>query len=287
MTTRDRTRLFISYRQSCVHHPVTCSVNEEKKRLLGMQTNIEMDCLPPDWSGTIDDVEELLADIQTDYEVLDRLYRKNMLPGFDDRRKDEGEIERLSMYTTQRFRKCQDLIKTVIPRSNATRAEVEIAKNVQIALANKVQAENMIFRKKQSAYLRQLCGTYQNIPLALQDTSAFQNVDSSGMMLESSLALSNDTEIASRTREIADITKRILELSDIFKEIQSMVTDQGSVLHYINVHIDNATTHVDNASKELSHAEVYQKKTKKRKLILLLIIVVVGLFIIFSIKFSR
>lgn len=63
--------------------------------------------------------------------------------------------------------------------------------------------------------------TYQKIFLPLEHT------ESSEEMLQSSLMVSNDSEITFREQEIANITKGIIELSDIFKEIQSLVTDQG------------------------------------------------------------
>ncbi|KAG5437861.1 hypothetical protein PCANB_000576 [Pneumocystis canis] len=274
MATRDRTRLFVAYRQSCIHHPVI----HMQERLGLLNETIEMDRLPPDWSGIIDEVENLLSEIIIDREALDRLYKKNMLPGFNDRRKDENEMERLCMLMTQRLKKCYTLIKTVVPRLGATQTEAIIAKNVQTSLVNKVQKENMVFRKRQSTYFQQLYGMHQNVP------STIQNVDDSEKMLQLSLFNANDTDIISREQDIMDIAKRIFELSDIFEEIQSMVTDQGNILDCININIDNTATHINNASKELNQAEIYQKKSRKRKFIILLIFIILGLFIIFLIK---
>ncbi|KAG4303262.1 hypothetical protein PCK1_000600 [Pneumocystis canis] len=255
MATRDRTRLFIAYRQSCLHHPVIST--QETCGLL--KDVIEMDRFPPDWSGIVDEVEQLLSEIVMDREALERLYKKNILPGFNDRRKDEDEIERLCMLMTQRLKKCHILIKTVVPRSDATQTEIIIAKNVQTALANKVQAENIVFRKRQTAYVQQLYGIHQNEPLAIQNT------DDSEKTLQLSLVQTNEANIISREQDIMDIAKRIFELSNIFEEIQSMVTDQGSLLDSINIHIDNTATHLHNASKELNQAGIYQKKSRKRK----------------------
>lgn len=97
MTTRDRTGLFLSYRQSFAHHPI--HLKDEERGLLDMV--IQIDYLPPDWSETIKEIDGLLQEIRSRGEMLDRLYRRNMLPGFDDRRKDQGEIEELCHHTTQ------------------------------------------------------------------------------------------------------------------------------------------------------------------------------------------
>ncbi|KTW28413.1 hypothetical protein T552_01675 [Pneumocystis carinii B80] len=246
MATRDRTGLFISYRQSFAHHPV--HLKDEEQGLLDMV--IDIDCLPPDWSETIKEIDGIMEEIRSKGEILERLYRKNMLPGFDDRRRDEGEMEQICNHTTQRLRRCQDLIKTVVPRPGSTQTETIITKNVQIVLANKVQMENMAFRKKQSAYLQQLRETYQKTFLPIEHT------ESSEEMFQSSLMVSNEAEITFREREIANITKGIVELSDIFKEIQSLVTDQGSIIDHINICAENTSTHMKDAKKELDYVIV-------------------------------
>lgn len=262
MATRDRTRLFVAYRQSCVHHPVAAH-SDEHCGLLG--DAVELDWLAPDWSACVGEVERLLQEISGEREALERLYKKNMLPGFDDRRHDEGEAQWRCMRVLQGFRRCQDLIRTVVPRHGATPTEAAIARNVQTALANKVQAENMLFKKKQSLYLQQLhrgsghtgalTDTYgKSVPkeegVPITGRGVREGCPEDGQMLV--VQRESEEEIARRERDIMDIAKRILELSDIFKEIQSVVTDQGSILDTISTNIENTGESMCEASKELS-----------------------------------
>ncbi|KAG4304641.1 hypothetical protein PORY_002034 [Pneumocystis oryctolagi] len=273
MATRNRTRLFIAYRQSCVHHPQR---QEERWSLLGAVELAELSGLQPDWCGTREAVERLLLEIGEDREALERLYKKNLLPGFDDRRRDQDDMEQRFMRMTERLRKCQNLIKAVIPRHGATLTEIKMAKNVQIALANKIQTENAIFRKKQSIndlLLVELHKVHQNTYTSDFNTSVVnqdsslesQDTNDSEKILQSPQRILNEAEIIYREKGIMDITKRMLELSDIFKEIQSIITSQGSILDCITTNIDDTAMHINNANKALTQCVYVTEYCKKLK----------------------
>jgi len=125
---------------------------------------IEMDLLPPRWADVSDEVADLLADIATRSQKLERLHQKHVLPGFNDeeaKRAEEGEIERLTQAVTKGFHDCHRCIKRVeqmVREARAgggmSRAEEAMAKNIQISLAARVQDASANFRKKQSAYLK-------------------------------------------------------------------------------------------------------------------------------------
>ncbi|CAI7564926.1 hypothetical protein N7533_005666 [Penicillium manginii] len=180
---RDRTNLYISYRQSFAHHPskkprfggpsngFDTSQPEESRRLIsetgGFEEDgdmvIEMDLLPPRWVDVQEEVSEYLADIAQKSSELDKLHQKHLLPGFGDedvRRKDEGTIERLTQDITRSFHDCQKAIQRietmVREQPGVTSGEETMAKNIQISLAQRVQEASARFRKKQSTYLRKL-----------------------------------------------------------------------------------------------------------------------------------
>ncbi|KAI9799973.1 MAG: hypothetical protein M1825_004344 [Sarcosagium campestre] len=188
---RDRTNLYISYRQSYSHHPSkkprflgpstghfsdNVSASEERRGLMSAgafeddgDAIIEMDLLPPRWVDISDEVTELLTDIAKKSLKLDRLHSKHVLPGFDDehvRREEEGEIERLTQDITRGFHACQKAIKrveTMVRESRqqgagVSKGEETMARNIQISLAGRVQEASAGFRKKQSAYLKKLRG---------------------------------------------------------------------------------------------------------------------------------
>ncbi|KAF3394598.1 t-SNARE affecting a late Golgi compartment protein 2 [Penicillium rolfsii] len=183
---RDRTNLYISYRQSFTHHPSkkprfgatngfdAPSQPEESRRLIsetgGFEEDgdmvIEMDLLPPRWVDVQEEVSELLADIAQKSAELDKLHQKHLLPGFGDehlRRQDEGTIERLTQDITRCFHSCQNAIKRIDmmvreskQQGGVTSGEETMAKNIQISLASRVQESSARFRKKQSTYLKKL-----------------------------------------------------------------------------------------------------------------------------------
>lgn len=147
---RDRTNLYISYRQSYAHHPAkrtrygdssaTSSslagadrfggsgnsllflADEDRRGLLSSGASddgdavIEMDLLPPRWAEVNDDVTELLAEIAQKSQKLDRLHQKHVLPGFNDeeaKRAEESEIEDLTQQITKGFHQCHKCIQKV------------------------------------------------------------------------------------------------------------------------------------------------------------------------------
>ncbi|KAI5781219.1 t-snare, syntaxin [Geopyxis carbonaria] len=308
---RDRTNLYISYRSSYSHKPARSqrstypsssafAADEDRRGLLSPGDDddavIEMDLLPPRWTDYSDEVTELLGEISRKAATLDRLHSKHVLPGFDDNRSaEEGEIERLTTEITASFHRCQDKIRKIT--ATGSNAEVAMARNMQVALATRVQDASTAFRKKQSAYLKKLRGiSGMGTPLDFRtgspalygDGDPTADVSFSQRALQQSATLtSHDAAIMQREREITDIARGILELADIFKELQTMVIDQGTMLDRIDYNVDLMNVHVKAADKEMGVAQGYQKKTTKRKIIFLLLLLVVGLFIVVTIKPRR
>ncbi|KAF2477537.1 t-SNARE affecting a late Golgi compartment protein 2 [Lindgomyces ingoldianus] len=185
---RDRTNLFISYRQSYSHHPAkkpryggppsngfgdSGRVSEERLGLMSAgafeddgDAVIEMDLLPPRWLDIQDEVTEYLAEIAKQTRKLDQLHQKHVLPGFDDeevKRREEREIEGLTQDITRGFQKCQKAIKRIETmvreahqHGSINSGEEMMAKNLKISLASRVGDVSAMFRKKQSAYLKKL-----------------------------------------------------------------------------------------------------------------------------------
>jgi syntaxin 16 len=190
---RDRTNLYISYRQSNAHHPrqrnrygpggsstvaqgansssVLFSADDDRRGLLSQgayeddgDAVIEMDLLPPRWADITDEVTEILGRVAREGQALERLHQKHVLPGFNDdetKKAEESEIERLTQQITRGFHECHMCIKRVeqmVKESKAqgqmTKAEETMARNIQTNLATRVQEASANFRKKQSAYLK-------------------------------------------------------------------------------------------------------------------------------------
>ncbi|OLN97442.1 t-SNARE affecting a late Golgi compartment protein 2 [Colletotrichum chlorophyti] len=341
---RDRTNLYISYRQSYAHHPTKrtkyggsaaggnafgdafgsssyASGSDDTRGLLSAgafegdgDAVIEMDLLPPRWADVSDEITDLLADVATKSQALERLHQKHVLPGFNDeetKKAEEREIETLTQQITKGFHDCHRCIQRVEQMvreskhsGTITSAEETMAKNIQISLASRVQEASSLFRKKQSAYLKKLRGmsglgvggigdrgsTPQPSSSSYMDPSVLESdadrsfSQSTIQATQQKLLQSNDAAIIQREREIEDIAQGIIELADIFRDLQNMVIDQGTMLDRIDYNVERMTTDVKGAEKELVVAAGYQKKTTKRKIILLLMIIVGGMFILLLVK---
>ncbi|RFU80884.1 syntaxin 16 [Trichoderma arundinaceum] len=336
---RDRTNLYISYRQSYAHHPNQRSkyasggfsdayssssfAHEDRRGLLSSgafeddgDAVIEMDLLPPRWTDISDEITDLLAEIATKSQRLDKLHQTHVLPGFDDdeaKKTEEVQIERLTQEITKGFHQCHQRIQKVEQMvresqqsGTITRAEETMAKNIQISLATRVQEASANFRKKQSAYLkmpelRGMGGLGAISPIdrptspmpgssymdpSLQESDADRSFSQSTLQvaMQQKTLHSNDAVIAQREREIEDIAQGIIELSDLFRDLQTMIIDQGTMLDRIDYNVERMNTEVKAADKELKIASGYQKRNIKRKVILLLLILVAGLFILLLVK---
>ncbi|KAF1983076.1 t-SNARE [Aulographum hederae CBS 113979] len=185
---RDRTNLFISYRQSYSHHPAkktkysghasngfgdNSTLSEETRGLMSAgafeddgDAVIEMDLLPPRWLDIQDVVTEHLEEVTRQTKQLDQLHQKHVLPGFDDedvKKKEEREIEQLTQEITRQFQSCQKAIKRIESmvreskdQGGISRGEETMAQNLKISLATRVGEVSALFRKKQATYLKKL-----------------------------------------------------------------------------------------------------------------------------------
>ncbi|KAK4215921.1 t-SNARE [Rhypophila decipiens] len=169
---RDRTNLYISYRQSYDHHPtkrnryapsgagdrfggtsgtstsVLFSADEDRRGLLSSDPYdvdngdavIEMDLLPPRWADISDEVAEHLGEIARKSQKLERLHQKHVLPGFNDeeaKNAEEREIEQLTQSITRGFHDCHRCIQRIEHMVREGKA------NGQMSRADETMAKNV------------------------------------------------------------------------------------------------------------------------------------------------
>jgi syntaxin 16 len=229
MSWRDRTNLFISYRQSYTHHPASrtqfggsainapsntsSNVAEERRGLMsaaGGQDGdaiIEMGALPPRWADIQDEVIDVLEAIQRSMKRLDPMHAKHVLPGFEDdavKKREGREIEALTQEITRGFQTCQRHIKRVEAMvrqekqkdKGISKSEETMARNLQISMATKVGEVSAIFRKKQSSYLkkmRTLGGMSVSLDNALKVNASNPYADPSMLESEADRSFSQST----------------------------------------------------------------------------------------------
>lgn len=349
---RDRTNLFISYRRTFPHHNFEKKNKKKKKtrfdtlpeeeqglmsnqlRVSGEyhdatqrfddsgdnQQDIELSTLPPVFIDIADEIDSILGEIDVKTESLTKLYKKNLLPGFNDRTMDEEEIEKLNYVITSKFQNCFMLIKKLelmrkknsIENNFKTKSDIIMLDNIKKNYALKIQQASSNFRKLQNNYIKFLKeddfepitskkppqhlntysesgdagGDYDPVLEELETAEAEQYSRNAIQQTQTHLRQNNqlDSLIREREMEINKIAKGVLEVSAIFKEMQNMVIEQGTVLDRIDYNLENTKVDLQQASKELTRATNYQKQTNKCKLILLLSLIVFALLIILIIK---
>ncbi|OIW29853.1 t-SNARE [Coniochaeta ligniaria NRRL 30616] len=171
---RDRTNLYISYRQSYAHHPrqrnrygpsttnagagalgassgsnagVLFSADDDRRGLLSQgaydaddgDAVIEMDLLPPRWADITDEVTDILAEVARQGQTLERLHQKHVLPRFNDdetKKAEEGEIERLTQQITRGFHDCHRCIQKVEQMVRESKAQGQMTKAEEVMAKN-------------------------------------------------------------------------------------------------------------------------------------------------------
>ncbi|OSD01246.1 t-SNARE [Trametes coccinea BRFM310] len=324
-TTRSRTLLFISYRDSRAGSPrsrrsrvITNYDNaqdedDEHERLINADSgHIAIDAeLPPKWVDIADQVKEILAGVEAKMAVLDKLHAKHVLPGFSDRSAEEREIEAATTEITKDFRQCHALIQRIgsMPQHSfppaqpgQSRHHELAAKNVQRGLAARVQELSATFRKKQRVYMEKMQGHAIKNQDLLAASGAVSLRGSAGMsaldedmeaaasstdgVIVRQLAMVPD-ELQARDRELAEIARSIASLAELFKDLQSLVIDQGTLLDSVEYNIEQTATQMEDAVRELDTATKYQKNTGRRQCIFLLLLLIFGLILVLIFKPRR
>ncbi|CAE6471607.1 unnamed protein product [Rhizoctonia solani] len=315
-TTRSRTNLFISYRDSQARasryarsrrHYVDVDDDPdagEAQRLIiddnPENAALHIDIAPP-WLDISDQVEVAIVDTRNKILALDKLHAKHVLPGFKDRSAEEREIEQRTSEITREFRRCHSLIQrisasshTFPPNSQSSQNDVTSAHNVQRALAAKIQELSALFRTKQRIYMQKLQGhaisrNDQMIASGLvpsDSTNTYDSVQEDEEASRSQLSAIQhaDPSLAARNREIAEIAKSIVSLAELFKDLSSLVIDQGTILDSVEYNIQQTAVHMEDAVRELDIATQYQRNTGRRKCIFLLLLIILGLILVLIFK---
>lgn len=292
------------------------NLDEMHSTLPGQSRN--KDTLPPLFVDIARDVDDYLKEVNVKMEQLMKLYRKNSLPGFDDKTHDEKEIEDLSLSVLQFFQRCYNIIKKLeviyssqlLEGKQLNRSELIILDNLTKRYAQKIQWESNKFRVLQNNYLKFLNKDdlkpifpsndkeSSQLMLTMMEEEENQNLEGSykGKNIEeySKQTLqqqqmkrqSNGTQrfLEERDEEIAQLANGVFEVSTIFREMQSLIINQGSIVDRIDYNLENTVIELREANKQLEGATRYQKRTQKCKIILLLSLCVVALFFFVMLK---
>lgn len=329
---RDKTNLFISFRRTFPHtgNLKRTTVNELgtpllHSDLLNDEYDMEMGefgyshedqfdsgkLLPPLFIDIAHDIDGFLSEIELQMEQLMKLYRKNALPGFDDKTHDTQLIEDISLKILQFFQKSYNIVKKLeiiydeqfLEGKRLNKSELIILNNLTKNYAQKIQYESNKFRMLQNKYLKFLNkddlkpilpkNNYESSQLLLQEEEEMGGKD----FLEQDLEeynnktlqrqisrTKNQSFLETRDEEITQLARGVYEVSTIFREMQSLIINQGTIVDRIDYNLENTVIHLREANKELKGAATIQKRTQKCKIILLLTLLVLLLFFIVMLK---
>lgn len=317
---RDRTNLFLSYRRTFPHNARYSSSSrglfedpfaDQDEEAYPMQEvgAKSSDALPPSFVDITQEVDENLAEIDHLMVQLSKLYRKNSLPGFEDKSHDEKEIESLSFKLIQLFQRCYGVMKRLqrveedqqYMGRHLQRDDLVILENLRKRYAQKIQLQSNKFRVLQNNYLKFLNkddskpvfpkseGTSQLL-LEEEEAEKGQNRDieaySRQTLQRQRTSNDNATQqfLRERDEEITQLAKGVLEVSVIFREMQELIIDQGTIVDRIDYNLENTVIELRAADRELKGATRYQQNTQKCKIILLLSLCVVALFLFVMLK---
>ncbi|KAG6844562.1 hypothetical protein H0H87_005904 [Tephrocybe sp. NHM501043] len=322
-TTRSRTGLFLSYRESIPRTRRQTNYaddDDEHEHLISTPRHQILDApLPPKWVDFSDQVEMILADTQAKIMALDKLHAKHILPGFADRTQEEREIEAVTTDITRDFRQCQSLIQKIglpqhsfppSPSSSQADTEGRAAKNVQRGLAVKVQDLSAAFRKKQRVYMEKLQGhAIKNQDLLIasgaislkgsegtsaadDDVAAARHTQSQSLSLSQSQSQSltdsyDQDVINSRTHSLNELANSIASLAELFKDLSTLIIDQGTLLDSIEYNIEQTAAYVGESVVILEEAKQYQGRTGRRRCIFLLFLLIMLAITALVIKIRR
>ncbi|CAI4052815.1 hypothetical protein SUVZ_15G1340 [Saccharomyces uvarum] len=334
---RDRTNLFLSYRRTFPHnitipsgkaplsddrdiemgsYPMADMSHDISARLMDGQDSkrgSSGDALPPIFIDIAQDVDDYLLEVRRLSEQLAKVYRKNSLPGFEDKSHDEALIEDLSFKVIQMLQRCYGVMKRLktifnsqfVDGKQLSREELIILDNLQKTYAEKIQTESNKFRVLQNNYLKFLnkddLKPIRNNKLNTEDTLLLDEEEEAAREKREGLDIedyskrtlqrqqqlhdtSAEAYLRERDEEITQLARGVLEVSTIFREMQDLVIDQGTIVDRIDYNLENTVVELKSADKELNKATHYQKRTQKCKVILLLALCVITLFFFVMLK---
>ncbi|KAH7074331.1 t-SNARE [Auriculariales sp. MPI-PUGE-AT-0066] len=256
--------------------------------------------LPPKYVDTSDEIGRLLDGIQLKIASLDKLHARHVLPGFADRTQEERDIEALTTDITRDFRRCQKLVQAIVPPAgqsyppsrNHPESDDAAARNVQRALAAKIQDASAVFRKKQRVYMDKLTGhATKNADLLVASGTVSLKGSDSRAAVEDDIRVQqmqqqyqSDPALSARTTELTHLAESIGGLAELFRDLGQLVIDQGTILDSVEYNIERAAVDLEEAEGELKVAQRYQRNTGRRKCMFLLVLLIVGAILIIIFK---
>lgn len=248
---------------------------------------------PPVWMKIVDMVNGHIAMLEADVRKLAKAQAQQLRPSgesfFIQTDDAENDIEKLNSNISRLFAKCNEQVKLLADPKVGTDADLKVRKNVQMALAGKLQDLSTTFRKKHKQYLQQLNDLRRktdNLDDSFQfDAATHDEEDDHGWSQEQLQEIDlMGSLIDERDKEIKKIVSAISELSTIFRELSVLVVDSGTILDRIDYNMELVVDNFEAAEVELEKAEKYKKRSPATVCIVVMCVLNIVMVIIMIIK---
>jgi len=292
MATRNRSTMFnqfktekkeFKYHSPKVVAPSTIPTILGQTGTDGGHVALDVGVVPPDWLGSIEDVNYQIDLIKEDLEKLTQLHKKHLVPQFsDDQTEEEQLIQILTEKITTTFHSAQTNIQKIGLHVRGSQEE-KMKKNIQSALAIRLQDLSVVFRKSQKDYLKRIEGRKHKVS-ANSDEDEQSTYDPGFTKEQVSILDTISVHQTQRDQDIQKIVKSITELASIFKDLSTLVIEQGTILDRIDYNIDVVSHSVEEGVKELGKASESQKSYRKKLCMLLLCLGILIVLVVMIIK---
>jgi syntaxin 16 len=249
---------------------------------------------PPIWMKIVDGVNAQIAQLEAEVRQLAKAHEEQLRPGgegfFDNVNDGDTKVERLNNNISKLFHKCNDQVKMLSNPQLGNDADLKIRKQVQIALAGKLQRLSTQFRKKHKHYLQKVQERKRKTD-DLDDSWKFaaddDDDDDGGQSWSEQQMQEIDLMgemIDERDKEIQKIVTAISELSAIFRELSVLVIDSGTILDRIDYNMEHVVENFESAEIELEQAIKYKKQSPATYCIVVLCLLNIAMVVIMIIK---
>ncbi|EAL69188.1 t-SNARE family protein [Dictyostelium discoideum AX4] len=250
----------------------------------------------PAWMQRINDIDVNLSKIHSQIEKLKGYHDKNLLPdmSLEDQSDLERSIEITTSETTRLFHKTHDMIINLGGDKGTifTSEDIKIKKNVQQSKSAKLQSLSVLFRRKQSNYLKALrkrsnsfTDLYNKSGLAKEEeeeegegeeeNQLWQEIEFDFTNEQKQIVKLMEIEISSRDKEIRNLLESINDLTRLFQDISLLVAQQGTILDRIDYNLNETESMVTDATDVVIIINKKHKEYRSRLCILMVLVALV------------
>ncbi|CAN8062576.1 unnamed protein product [Agarophyton chilense] len=313
MTSRDRTALFLRYRQEAktLHaasphaviappHPSTDAVPSDQ-RPRHPASHRRTARMRPDWAFVHADLKGDIVEMRAMLAELSALHAKHLLPSFGDvdTSRLEHDIRLRSQRLTDNLRAAEHKLRAITTTNTTTATthrppaardvEAQILRNMQKRFASPLQQLSLSFRNKQKAYLLKLQDMRESLSEhsdpGAQDVIVTFDADADALdpaLSESQLlTVEGASGLArERTRELRRVVANVNDLATLVKDLAALVVDQGTVLDRIDYNLEHVKVNTFGALSEL---RITDRNERKRHAVCCIIVLSIACGIMFII----